>query len=917
MTPFPLCHMLFLPWPNDLVRALWAAVATAGYLCPTAFASAYTEEVQVAGLEALYYATNGQDWANSTGWSDGSLGVCSWYGVTCDSEGGNVTGISLSNNLLVGDVSEATDLTYVISLEEVDLSDNELSGPVPLNLGMMPNMEILDLSGNEMSHFPAAWGSGASMLRHLSLQNNRISGSLPAAWLNVTDSSSYPLVHLQSSSPWLPELRSLLLGGNNMNATGYAALQTVANWRSLQTLDLSDNALTGSMDDALALYYYCDGSGSSGCGGNVSSVAAPLLRVLKVDGNDLIGSPPRVVDTDNRRIDLLDVSDNGNFVGEVPASYSELLILFAENTSLSGLDLPDFIDATTTTAAGVWNEKSTVHDLFVCPAFKPSADENVVAVTLDHAYDGYSVCTCNDGFQGSGGGSECSECPLGSYRNLEEEDDPLAEGVCSPCPSNSTTLQNGSWLKSQCVCATNFYDEQGGAGSEPSCLACPSGSRTLTAGAVNITSCECEPGRIFNTTSGACEGCAAGTYKPAHGNHIGLCLPCPTGTYSDTVGATSQSFCEKCPVGFYGGSYGLSSVTGCVACPAGTFGAVQGLSSESMCTDCWPGYYSGSVGASSYETCIECPSNHSQPITGASSLLDCIPCDDNQVANEGSAECMDEFSEDGTLIGLYLLIAGIILVVFTLVGVFLQKHCGDAIPVKEKVHMKLNEEMKSFIYGQQFWISLFSGVEIMDLMSDLGAYASLLYTAALTGAMKLVYTIVVAFALVASLHGVHTRAMIILDMQEERMHGLAITGNNMLYYEKQFTILQIMSQKRTCRIHVPFDRGNKYLSHHIGVQRLISLNSMRIIIAIFEDVPFLGLNMFLLMTQPDLASNLVFMMSFVMSIFVLGYKMTLLEKHARLQIRKWNLEARMDTDTMLNKKAARGRRFSWACQQCE
>lgn len=45
--------------------------------------------------------------------------------------------------------------------------------------------------------------------------------------------------------------------------------------------------------------------------------------------------------------------------------------------------------------------------------------------------------------------------------------------------------------------------------------------------------------------------------------------------------------------------------------------------------------------------------------------------------------------------------------------------------------------------------------------------------------------------------------------QKERVHGLAITGNNMLYYEKQFTLLQIMSQKRTCRIHVPFDRGNK------------------------------------------------------------------------------------------------------------
>lgn len=69
--------------------------------------------------------------------------------------------------------------------------------------------------------------------------------------------------------------------------------------------------------------------------------------------------------------------------------------------------------------------------------------------------------------------------------------------------------------------------------------------------------------------------------------------------------------------------------------------------------------------------------------------------------------------------------------------------------------------------------------------------------------------------------------------------------------------------------------------------------------------------------QTTLRVMIMRQVSFLMSIFVLGYKMTLLEKHARLQIRKWNLEARMDTDTMLKKKAARGRRFSWACQQCE
>lgn len=46
---------------------------------------------------------------------------------------------------------------------------------------------------------------------------------------------------------------------------------------------------------------------------------------------------------------------------------------------------------------------------------------------------------------------------------------------------------------------------QGGVGSGPSCIECPSGSRTKTAGAINITSCECGPGDIFNTTSGVCE----------------------------------------------------------------------------------------------------------------------------------------------------------------------------------------------------------------------------------------------------------------------------------------------------------------------------------------------------------------------------------------------------------------------------
>lgn len=156
------------------VRPVWAAARVLCF-CTTAFAASYAE-VQFLGLEALYNSTNGQEWVASAGWRDNLIDICNWYGVACDSDSGNVTGLSLSSNGLVGDVSEATALMNVSSLKEVDLSDNRLSGPVPSMLGLMPHLEKIDLSRNELSYFPASWGSGASNLRHMSLQNNMISG---------------------------------------------------------------------------------------------------------------------------------------------------------------------------------------------------------------------------------------------------------------------------------------------------------------------------------------------------------------------------------------------------------------------------------------------------------------------------------------------------------------------------------------------------------------------------------------------------------------------------------------------------------------------------------------------------------------------------------------------------------------------
>lgn len=159
-----------------VAAAAAAAVALAPQFgCALAVSASYLD-VQFSGLEALYNSTGGEQWSSSAGWRDPVLGVCGWYGVTCDGSGQNVTGLSLAGNGLAGNLTEAIELFDILSLVNIDLSDNTLVGPVALGFGLMPSLEVLDLSRNRLSSLPASWGAEASSLQHLSLQLNEISG---------------------------------------------------------------------------------------------------------------------------------------------------------------------------------------------------------------------------------------------------------------------------------------------------------------------------------------------------------------------------------------------------------------------------------------------------------------------------------------------------------------------------------------------------------------------------------------------------------------------------------------------------------------------------------------------------------------------------------------------------------------------
>ena len=86
-------------------------------------------------LVAFYNATDGANWENNENWlSDEPLDA--WYGVTVSR--GRVTELVLDKNQLTGPIpAELGDLT---SLSRLSLRENQLTGPIPAELGDLSSL---------------------------------------------------------------------------------------------------------------------------------------------------------------------------------------------------------------------------------------------------------------------------------------------------------------------------------------------------------------------------------------------------------------------------------------------------------------------------------------------------------------------------------------------------------------------------------------------------------------------------------------------------------------------------------------------------------------------------------------------------------------------------------------------------------
>ena len=127
-------------------------------------------------LVAFYNAMDGDNWTNNTNWLS-EAPLAEWHGVHTNSNG-RVFNVRLTDNQLSGELpSELGSLTYLIIL---GTKDNQVSGEIPVELANLNYLAALELHGNQLSgEIPPELGS-LPRLGSVRLEDNQFSGEIPS-----------------------------------------------------------------------------------------------------------------------------------------------------------------------------------------------------------------------------------------------------------------------------------------------------------------------------------------------------------------------------------------------------------------------------------------------------------------------------------------------------------------------------------------------------------------------------------------------------------------------------------------------------------------------------------------------------------------------------------------------------------------
>ncbi len=267
-------------------------------------------------LILLYCATDGDNWTDNTGWGNSTLSD-TWHGVKLDASN-RVSELELSNNNLTGSIP--AELGNLSNLERLYLDQNQLTGTILSQLGNLSSLRVLRLRQNQLTGaIPSELGN-LSSLRVLHLSQNQLTGAIPSELGNLSS------------------LRQLYLNRNQLTGTIPAQLGSLSN---LERLYLDRNQLTGTIPTELESltsleWLYLWGNELTGAIpselGNLSN-----LERLYLSRNQLTGAIPTQLGslTSLRQLYL----NRNQLTGTIPAqlgSLTSLRQLYLNRNQLTG-----------------------------------------------------------------------------------------------------------------------------------------------------------------------------------------------------------------------------------------------------------------------------------------------------------------------------------------------------------------------------------------------------------------------------------------------------------------------------------------------------------------------------------------------------------------------------------------------------
>ncbi len=255
-------------------------------------------------LVALYRAADGANWNRNDNWlSDAPLG--DWYGVTTD-DTGRVVDLDLSENQLSGVIP--AEIGRLTNLARLSLWGNQLQGEIPPTIGSLDNVTHLSLWANQLrGAIPAELGDMAS-LEWVALGINELTGEIPPELGNLTNLTHVDFTLNQLSGaipPELGNLTNLVWIGFWSNQLDGAIPPELGNLTSLTRLDLDHNRLSGAIPPEL---------------GNLANLGMLYLRENRLSG----AIPPELGNLTD--LTVLGLEQN-QLTGEIPAELGNLVNL--------------------------------------------------------------------------------------------------------------------------------------------------------------------------------------------------------------------------------------------------------------------------------------------------------------------------------------------------------------------------------------------------------------------------------------------------------------------------------------------------------------------------------------------------------------------------------------------------------------